>query len=166
MYKFVVAARALTEYYHYSDRKFEIGDRISGNDYSSKISSDIISAYIEYTKMNKISSVLYMLDRISEEYRDNYKYGYIVHPLSRVLKCQMDYSIIICSIELERCCKYFLDNNPAESIKNCRAMYIDLMASAYVGDNTSKTMLKQYYNYNISNKIEYICQEAEVKTVI
>lgn len=162
MSKLIVAARTYKIYYHYSDRKFEIGDIITGHDYSSDISDDIIKTYVEYTKMNKISSALYMLDEVSEEYRDTYKYGYIVHPLSRVLKCQMDYSLIVCNAELEQCCKYFIDNNPNESVENCRAMYIDLMASAYVGEYQSKVLLEQYYNYRISNKVEYICQEAEV----
>lgn len=162
MSKLIIAAKSFKIYYHYSDRKFEIGDIITGHDYSSDIANDIIKIYVEYTKMNKISSALYMLDEVSEEYKNNYKYGYIVYPLNRVLKCQMDYSLIICNAELERCCKYFINNNPNESVENCRAMYIDLMASAYVGDNTSKTFLEKCFNYKISDKLEYICQEAEV----
>lgn len=166
MNKLIIAAKSFKIYYHYSNRKFEIGDIITGHDYSSDISDDIIKTYVEYTKMNKISSALYMLDEVSEEYKNNYKYRYIVYPLNRVLKCQMDYSIIIiCDVELEQCCKYFMDNNPNESIENCRAMYIDLMASAYIGQYQSKVSLEQYYNYRISNKVEYICQEAEIKEI-
>ena len=54
------------EYYHYDYRKFDKGDKITGSTYT--IDADITEAYNQATKMEDITSVLYMLDHKDEEY--------------------------------------------------------------------------------------------------
>lgn len=161
----IFASSLSRQYYHYDNREFNFGDTITGNDYHSELDPDVIDAYEDATGL-KISSVLYMLDNMNDDYLDTYDYGYEVAPINKILKCSMDYSVIMCSMELSHCCMFYYDRHSDFSIEDVKKLYISLMVESYLGDRTSKEYLEDEFNYSVSDKVEYICQSAEVVNVL
>ena len=157
-----IFASSQHSYFHYDSRKFNVGDIVKGNQHD--IDADITLAYEEATKLNDIPSILYMLDHEDIEYADVYDYGYQVEPIGKILKAQMDYSVIMCQEEFKSCMKYYIQHNDIEdpNLPGLRESYISLMVEAYLGDEDSKELLETIFGYSKSSNVEYICQSAKV----
>lgn len=161
-----IFASSQHSYFHYDSRKFNVGDIIEGNQYD--IDADITLAYEEATGLNSMSNILYMLDHEDTEYANEYDYGYQVEPIGKILKAQMDYSVIMCREELKSCIKYYIQHNDIEdpNLPGVRESYIALMVEAYLGDEDSKELLETIFGYSKSNNTEYICQSAKVIKIL
>lgn len=153
-------------YYHYDFREFDVGDIILGNHHN--IDDDIALAYNQATKLNDITSIIYMLNHEDNQYSNAYDYGYQVDPIGKILKAQMDYSAILCHEDLQRCLKYYISHNRIDDpeLPGVREMYVSLMVESYLGDEDSKDMLETIFGYSRSNNIEYICQSAKVVKIL
>lgn len=161
----IFASSVSNLFYHYDDRRFDAGQVISGNDYSSKIDKAIVDVYEESCSLN-ITSILYMLNYQDQDYAETYEYGYQVAPIGKILKCFMDYSVIMCSEELKRCCMSYYNKHQDENIEDIKQTYIQLMCESYLGHIDSQNILAKYFDYSVSNKIEYICNSAKIVDLI
>lgn len=161
-----IFASSQHSYFHYDSRKFNVGDIVTGNQYD--IDADITLAYEEATRLNDMSNILYMLDHEDREYADVYDYGYQVEPIGKILKAQMDYSVIMCQTELKSCIKYYIKYTHIEhpNLPSVRESYIALMVEAYLGDEDSKELLETIFGYSKSMNVEYICQSAKVVKIL
>lgn len=150
------------EYYHYDYRKFDKGDKITGSTYT--IDTDVAEAYNQATKMEDITSVLYMLDHKDEEYIETYDYEYLVKPIGKTLKVSMDYSVVMCQEDIRRAMRYYIIHNVDTDfdISYIRQTYISLMTDAYMNDTSSKYVLDTLFGYPTSSKVEFICKSAKV----
>lgn len=151
------ATEGKSTYYHYDMRRFNKGETISGDRYEAD--TEVLAAYKEKTELN-CSEVLYMLPSPDDEYFDTYRYEYEVY-CTAAKAVFMDYSYLMC-LDAENSCKREF-NKIAEPFN--RSEYIELMSSAYIGNNEAKRILFEKYGYSISDKIEYIADSATVQTV-
>lgn len=150
-------------YYHGADKKYNVKDKITKEDIEDdkNIPEYIVLTYSKYVKDIQFPFVVYMLDYVSEEYiKENYEHYYKVICNKSVRKCFMDYSIISCKI--------FIDDYIAKHPNTNKMQMADLFARAYVGDKQAKYLINNKYSYmkEISNKIEYITNEAEVVEIL
>lgn len=175
-------------YYHYDNRHFNVESQIVGNDYSNLINPKIKSVYSKILpEISDICSAVYMLDHESEEYEDSYKYGYQVAPIGEVIECFMDYSIVMCQDKFDHIDFDSMDDDLCVDIlsrlydivvmnhllldsdihTSIRYAFILLYAACYRKDtyDDRRYQLKKYFDIDVSDKVEYICNAAEVLSI-
>lgn len=140
-------------YYHYDDNDYNIGDTITRN---YDIDNDIVSVYNDIIGID-VTRLVYMLDTPNEDYKYTYKFTYTVKPLDKVLKCQMDYSPLMCKDTIK-----FANNKGIFKDNFTITDFITYFAKAYEGDEESKDMLQSLIDYDKSNKVEFICTKAQI----
>ena len=89
--------------FHHDNRIFDEGDTIIGNHYD--IRKNILSKYQSSDLFPNMSDVLYMTNRV----RENWEYNnvYQVIPKGKVVKCRTNYSVVLCQQEMKRCIDRF-----------------------------------------------------------
>lgn len=174
-------------YYHYDNRYFNVESHIVGNDYSNLINPKIKSVYSKILpEISDICSAVYMLDHESEEYEDSYRYGYQVSPIGEVIECFMDYSIVMCQDKFDHIDFDSMDDDLCVDIlsrlydivvmnhllladihTSIRYAFILLYAACYRKDtyDDRRYQLKKYFDIDVSDKVEYICNTAEVLSI-
>lgn len=148
--------------FHHDNRVFSEGDTIIGNHYD--IRKNILSKYQSSDLFPNMSDVLYMTNRV----RENWEYDnvYQVIPKGKVIQCHTHYSVVLCQQEMKRCIDRFkaLEIRPDWSDNDIESKYIHLMYEAYLGNYDAAGTLDTYfgYDYNQFEEYEWICQSAVV----
>lgn len=144
-------------YYHYDDRVFKVGDSITK---SYTLPEDVVNCYKEIAGVKDANHIVYLLDAENEDYHDTYLHAYQVSSDSEVLERFMDYSPMICDIEVTNWIK---NGKVAEKF---RTNIYETFAEAYSGSKQAMEDLQTLFNYTVSYKIEYIAESVKVVKVI
>lgn len=191
---------------HYDSREFNKGDIIIGNKYD--LSDSIVSAYRNILPLypassscvclkisSDIDTILYCTDDFHEMW--DYDNVYMVQvDDSQLHICRTDCSPVLCSVEVNRCTRWFrhkFNGRSEEVVDVIRRSYfeyiaqenylffnptscsdddliknhfINLMSKLYditsPDDSYNLENMKYYFNYNVSNELEYIVPCARV----
>lgn len=138
-------------YYHYSDRKYKIGDKIKPK--TIRLFEEVADAYRQVTGLNDIRNLIYMLDTI-EDNRGYYQY--LVHPTSMMFEGFKDYSPLQCQL-------HYIDIADANNIDEEEVIWA--FADAYAGDREAKEWLSNR-GYIGSDDKEIITENAIVDDII
>jgi hypothetical protein len=108
-------------YYHGNNDVYEPADLITKK---YVLDPSIKATYDRYIDPINSDECVYLLDKFSEEYFDNYDHYYIVECVDNPKECFMDYSPFLCNLDL----KLFVEKSTLD-----KETLIDLCAQAYVG---------------------------------
>ena len=114
------------------------------------ISIDIIKNLIKKKLLYHFDNSKYKINHsIDDSYWVDFDYCYEVKCKNLFLG-QSDYSPLVCNSELKNKFKNLNEESPII------IEFVDLFAKSYIGDIEAKKKLRDYYNFDISNKEEYV----------
>lgn len=138
-------------YYHYSDRKYKIGDKIKPK--TIRLFEEVVEAYREVTGLDNISNLIYMSDIIEDRPG---VYQYLIHPTSMSFVGYKDYSPLACQ-------RQYIDIADANNIDDEEVIWA--FADAYAGSKEAKIWLANR-GYAGSEDTEIITENAIVDDII
>ena len=158
--RILASTPALNQLYHFDDRVFNLGDTISGNDYSTYMDEAVIAAYSKTNpSISNIATMLYCTTNPTD-YSGDYAYRYTVELYEsnrRLLEC----SPVTC-LDIW---KSIVRRNSSLNDPTIRQYFIELMADAYVENKPSIDTLIREFGFDPGNAVEYIADSGVVVDV-